>query len=490
MKMQTTFLFLCFFLILFSQDPPDTLWTIRLGDPETNKSAKSVRQTSEGGFIVTGSSISDTTGYSDFWLVKLTDNGTVEWERTFGGIYTEEAYCVKQTSDNGYIVVGHTTSFGAGSYDIWLVKTDAYGFIEWEQTFGGFTWEFGRSVIQTNDEGYIITGSTASYGAGDYDIWIIRTDENGNMLWERTFGGDAADYGHCIVQSNDDNIVVCGFTYSVNNGTSDAMVIKLDNSGNEIWTQQYGMDNWDYAFSIDQTNDNGYILAGFTEIYNQISDQAIFWKLDENGAVEWSQQYGGVYNERASSIQQTLDNGYIFCGKTSSFGSGGYDLWVFKADENGYHEWSYTFGGSENDQAGDIVQTFDGGYIVVGETLSFNGNSTEAWVIRLGNGVPSDDEYIEHNDMQLDIFPNPHITSSSRSSSVVILYSTENSRRQNISIYNIRGRLIREFSDPGGSGIITWDKTDNNGKIVNNGIYLCRFENGRKEIFRKLTIMK
>jgi len=111
-------------------------------------------------------------------------------------------------------------------------------------------------------------------------------------------------------------------------------------------------------------------------------------------------------------------------------------------------------------------------------------------VIRLGNGVPSDDEYIEHNDMQLDIFPNPHITSSSRSSSVVILYSTENSRRQNISIYNIRGRLIREFSDPGGSGIITWDKTDNNGKIVNNGIYLCRFENGQKEIFRKLTIMK
>jgi arginine repressor len=332
--------------------------------------AYSVQQTSDGGYIVAGWTNSFGAGDRDFFLIKTDANGNVEWAKTYGGTNYEEASSVQQTSDGGYIVAGNTWSFGAGSYDIFLIKTDANGNIIWAKTYGGTGSDLAYSVQQTSDGGYIVAVYTQSFGAGG-DILLIKTDANGNIIWAKTYGGTGNDWAYSVQQTSDGGYIVAGRTTSFGAGLHDFFLIKTDANGDIIWAKTYGGTYWDYAFSVQQTSDGGYIVAGYTRSFGAGYEDIFLIKTDANGNISWAKTYGGTNDDRALSVQHTSDGGYIVAGYTSSFGAGGWDIFLIKTDANGDIIWAKTYGGAGSDLAYSVQQTSDSGYIVAGLTTSF-----------------------------------------------------------------------------------------------------------------------
>jgi len=291
--------------------------------------------------------------------------------KTYGGTNYDGAFSVQHTSDGGYILAGWTDSFGAGDWDIFLIKTDANGNIIWAKTYGGTYTDGAYSVQQISDGGYIVAGLTASFGTGYGDIFLIKTDANGNIIWAKTYGGTGWDGAYSVQQTSDGGYIVAGWTTSFGAGGRDFFLIKTDANGNIIWAKTYGGTNDDNAYSVQQTSDGGYIVAGMTWSFGAGDWDIFLIKTDANGNIIWAKTYGGTDDEEAYSVQQTSDGGYIVAGWTTSFGAGGYDIFLIKTDASGNIIWAKTYGGTSYDNARSVQQTSDGGYIVAGYTASF-----------------------------------------------------------------------------------------------------------------------
>jgi hypothetical protein len=337
-------------------------------------SASSVQQTSDGGYILAGYTSSFGAGGDDIFLIKTDANGNVQWAKTYGGTRNDRAYSVQQTSDGGYIVAGITYSFGVDSGDIFLIKTDANGNVIWAKTYGGTRYDWASSVQQTSDGGYIVAGWTWSFGAGWDDIFLIKTDANGNIQWAKTYEGTYYDWAYSVQQTSDGGYIVAG-------GTSFwgdyVFLIKTDANGNIIWSKTYiGTDDI-WAHSVQQASDGGYIVAGNIGYYD-----IFLIKTDANGNIQWAKTYGGTDWDEAYSVQQTSDGGYILAGGTYSFGAGGADIFLIKTDANGNIIWAKTYGGTYGDRAYSVQQTSDGGYIVAGYTASFGAGSSDIFLIK------------------------------------------------------------------------------------------------------------
>jgi TolB-like protein len=344
--------------------------------------ANSVQQTSDGGYIVAGGTRSFSAGLYDVFLIKTDANGNIIWTKTYGGTYDDWANSVQQTSDGGYIVAGVTGSFGAGLYDVFLIKTDANGNIIWTKTYGGTSADVAHSVQQTSDGGYIVAGGTRSFGAGNFDFFLIKTDANGNIIWAKTYGGTLNERAYSVQQTSDGGYIVAGETWSFGADSNDIFLVKTDANGNIIWAKTYGGTYWDYAFSVQQTSDGGYIVAGYTESFGGGNYDIFLVKTDANGNIIWAKTYGGTLNERAYSVQQTSDGGYIVAGVTYSFGAGGWDIFLIKTEANGDIIWAKTYGGTNLDYTHSVQQTSYGGYIVAGYTYSFGAGWYDIFLIK------------------------------------------------------------------------------------------------------------
>ena len=362
---------------------PEEEWNKTFGGTD-NDVAYSVQQTSDGGYILAGGTESYGAGSEDFWLVKTDSNGKEQWSKTFGGTDDDCAYSAQQTADGGYILVGSTESYGAGGADFWLVKTDSNGKEQWGKTFGGTDDDCAYSVQQIADGGYILAGRTESYRAGFYDSWMVKTDSDGNKVWDKTFDDEA----YSVQQTVDGGYILAGNT-KLHGAGYDFWLVKTDSDGNKEWDKTFGGTFCEWALSVQQTADGGYILAGDTESYG--AGEYDFWlvKTDSVGNEEWNRSFGGTDYDWARSVQQTADGGYILAGSTYSYGAGDCDFWLVKTDSVGNEEWNKTFGGTGWDWASSVQQTADGGYILVGYTYSYGAGSADGWLIKV-SGEPTE----------------------------------------------------------------------------------------------------
>ncbi len=342
----------------------------------------SIQQTSDGGYIIIGSTESFATANSDMFLIKTDSIGDTTWTRTYGGDGSEVGYSVKQTTDEGYILTGETSSFGNGGSDVYLIKTDSNGDTIWTRTFGGNSNEVGHSVQQTSDEGYIITGETWSYGNGHNDVYLIRTTSAGDTLWTKTYGGISLEEGSSVQQTTDGGFIIGGHTSSFGYGNYDFYLIKTNINGDSIWTRTYGGEDFDYGNSVQQTSEGGYIFTGSTGSFGNGSHDLYLIKTDNIGDTIWTKTFGGMGTEVGNSVKQITDEGFIILGYTFTFGNGFSDFYLIKTDNNGNNVWTKTFGGNRYDFGNSVQQTIDGGYIIVGESTSFGNSFNDVYVIK------------------------------------------------------------------------------------------------------------
>jgi len=263
-----------------------------------------------------------------FLSISVTIRAQITFQKTIGGTSDDIALDIQQTNNGGYIVTGETGSFGAGVSDIFLVKLNKNGDISWSKTYGGTNSEYGNSVIQTIDNGYIITGWTSSFGSGGEDAFLIKTDANGDTLWTRTYGGASSDPGRSVLQNADGSYIIAGAVMSYGQGYWDVYLIKTDINGNLLWTKTYGGTDQDWGYRVAQTSDNGYIITGFTRSFGAGDADIYFIKKDSKGDTLWTKTYGGSNFERGYWAQQTIDGGFIIVGETSSFGAGNLDVYL------------------------------------------------------------------------------------------------------------------------------------------------------------------
>ncbi len=338
----------------------------------------SVKQTTDGGYIITGNTTSFGLGGGDVYLIKTDVNGDLLWTKTFGGASYDHGFSVQQTLDGGYIITGDAYSFGAGSYDVYLIKTDNSGILLWRKTFGGMQEEWGNTVQQTTDGGYIIAGTANSFGAGTYNAYLIKTDANGDSLWIKTFGGIGNYWwGNSVQQTSDGGYIISGITSSFGAGGDDVSLVKTDANGDLLWTKTFGGASSDAGYSLQQTMDGGYIITGVTNSFGAGDYDVYLIKTDTNGDNLWSKTFGGTNADWGHSVRQTSDGGYIIVGTTSILGVDSSNVYLIKTDVNGDSLWTKTFGGTDWDGGISIAQTTDGGYIIVGYTISFAAGGTE-----------------------------------------------------------------------------------------------------------------
>ncbi len=396
--------------------------------------ASDIAKTSDGGYIIAGYSYSNdgnvtgNQGNADYWIVKLDSSGNIQWQKTMGGSNDDKASSIQQTSNGQYIVAGYSFSNDGdvtenhGGTDYWIVKLDSLGNIIWENSYGGSEYDVPYSITETSDNGYIIAGKSTS-NDGDvtghhgstslYDYWIVKIDSLGNILWQKSLGGTKEDIAHSIIQTADGGSIIAGLSYSEDNdvtgqhGWGDCWIVKLDFSGNIQWQKTMGGGDIDNANSIIKTFDGGYIIAGNSRSLNgdvtENHGNSDYWiiKLDSFGNIQWQKSYGGSNMDIATSIVQISDGGYFISGYSNSNdgdviaehqnqNTSNYDYWIIKLDSAGNILWQKTLGGYGDDYAYSIVQTSTGGFVVAGYSDSQNngdvtGNhgDNDYWAVKL-----------------------------------------------------------------------------------------------------------
>jgi hypothetical protein len=475
----------CVASVLSAQPHPNVLWTHTYGGGSDDK-CWSVQQTKDGGFILSGWTWSFGAGQSDFYLVKTDGQGVPLWTRTFGGGERDESYCVRQTSDEGYIVSGFSNTFSLGYGDNYLVKTDWRGRTQWTHSYGGIGDECAREVQQTTDGGYIMGGITGFPSLGDWDFYLVKTNAQGDELWSRTFGGTGHDVGTTVQQTSDGGYILAGYSDSFGDDY-DFYVVKTDNTGHQQWARTYGGDSDELANSVKQTSDGGFIIAGWTCSFGNGSADFYLVKTNNQGTIQWTRTYGGTGFDGASSVHQTPDGGYIVGGYSSSVSAGGYDFLLLKVDGNGNPLWKRTYGGRDDEVWGCSCRTVDGGYAIAGWTFSFGAGSDDYYLVKTG----SDQQPLECESIEFDLpnqfclypnYPNPF------NASTQITYSLPIMSKISLKVFNPMGQEVATLADEIQSAGV--HSTSFGSLGLPSGTYFYRLQAGDFVQTKKMILLK
>ena len=322
------------------------------------------------GYLLSGFTLSYGLTYSDIIVVRTDLNGDTLWTKLYGGAGEEICYTSLQTLDGGFIFVGYTNSFGAGNWDVYLIKTDESGNVQWSKTYGGGNYETASMIRQLPDSGYIVAGYTNSYGNGTYDAYAIRTDVYGDTLWTRTYGGGNWDWFNVVEQTTDGNLVFCGTTMSFGQGNMEAWLLRTNMAGDTIWTKAYGKSGADDAYALQVLPDSGYMISGITNSSGAGGADAFVIRTDNSGDTVWCKAYGGTGDDRAYASVLSDNTNLIVAGLTKSFGGGLSDLYLFKINLNGDTVFTKTLGGAQDDWGNQIYELTNGDLVISGINAS------------------------------------------------------------------------------------------------------------------------
>jgi len=266
-------------------------------------------------------------------FVKIDKNGNMIWNQTYEGSEYEHIHSFIQTKDGGYALTGSLVEGDLfyGTTDCWFIKTDVNGNLEWNQTYGETSfYEEANSLVMTSDGGYVLAGTTGSIDGGNGDFWLVKTDSSGNMEWNRAYGGAATEVANSLIQINEEGFVIVGSTTSFGSGYSDFWLVKTDQDGNIQLNRTYGGNKIDVAFSIVLASDGGFGISGYTYSFGAGESDFLLVKTDSNGIMEWNQTQGGAGYDFLTSMIETSDGNYVLAGYTGSLGAGAYDFWLVK----------------------------------------------------------------------------------------------------------------------------------------------------------------
>jgi hypothetical protein len=524
--------FICLLLITHSgiAQAPAIQWQNTIGGSAPDY-LRSLKQTTDGGYILGGYSTSDisgdktegSSGYGDYWVVKLDSSGAILWQNTIGGSADDYLFSLQQTTDGGYILGGMSysgisvdkTEALLGVTDYWVVKLDSIGAIEWQNTIGGSDYDLLSCLQQTTDGGYIIGGwsssgisgdkTEAALGLGEY--WVVKLNSSGAIEWQNTIGGSGYEDLQSLQQTADGGYILGGFSGSDISGDKteaslgglDYWVVKLNSSGAIEWQNTIGGSLGDLLWSLQQTTDGGYILGGNSgsDISGDKTEASLgyfdYWvvKLNSSGVIEWQNTIGGSSDDNLRALQQTTDGGYILGGESYSGISGDKteallgvtDCWVVKLNGSGAIEWQNTIGGSDWDWLDALQQTTDGGYILGGNSDSgISGDKTEAslggqdyWIIKLFSDseltIYADDPI--QNNLIINCYPNPAKDN--------IIIETDYAKEKTIYLMNNLGQVIQTIHTSEKSIAISLN-------TITSGLYYIKIEAGVNSHAQKFII--
>jgi len=340
-----------------------TTWAKAYGGTSTDK-AWGVAVADNGDIVVAGSTNSFGAG-NDVWVLRLDAFGNVVWQKAYGGSGGDIARGITTTSSGDIIVVGKTMSFGDWIADAWVLRLDADGNVKWQRAFGGVGAGDEAIAVAESDGDIIVVGHTYSFGAGSSDVLVVKLDENGNILWQRAYGGSGFDEAWGVAVADNGDIIVVGYSESFGSGIYDVWVLRLDGSGNIIWQKAYGEAGADFAHDV-AVADNGDIV-----VVGQTSGSLLVLRLDGQGNVKWQKAYSGASDDLAYGVVIADNGDIIVAGRSNSFGNSSDYIWVLRLDENGNIVWQKAYGGTSDDLAYGVALAGNGDIIVAGETESF-----------------------------------------------------------------------------------------------------------------------
>ena len=374
--MKTYFtILIVFFLFIISCKKEDKLTTAQseffikyFGNSSYNESGD-IKQTSDGGFIIIGTSGDGTS--ADISLIKTDAWGNKEWSKSFGSSGEDVGKSVQLTSDGGYILLG-TFSKSLTDNDMYLIKTDAMGKESWNTKIGGIANQEGACVQLTADGGYILAGSTLTNNPGaTRDIFYVKTNDKGDSLWSNTMTNSFLDYATYIRQRADGGYVLIGSSQKNTPKGTDIIVVETDETGSITGFSLFGGNSEDIGESFQILADGSYLIIGSTSSFGNNASDIYLVKVKRSGdsfSTVWSKTFGGSLEDKGKNIMSTSDNGFIIIGSTKSMGNGESDQYLIKISADATEQWSKTFGGVGNDEGNAIVQTTDGGYAILGAT--------------------------------------------------------------------------------------------------------------------------
>lgn len=467
---------------------PDTLWT-RIFGGDGDDRADYVDHTNDNGFVAAGCSDSFGETGDDIYIVKVDPHGNEEWSRLYRTDVKDRAYCIQQTQDGGYILTGYVgmTVYGNDG-EIVLIKLDESGLITWVHRYGGEYYDAGYSVQQTNDLGYIITGTSNSPVFNNHNIVLIKTDSRGTILWRRFFGNLDDEIGESVRQTSDGGYIIAGWKHS--NITVNMWIIKTDALGNVQWERIIGGSGAEYGYCVRETNDLGFIVAGSTTTWGLGNHTAMLIKLDSFGNTQWTQFYGDIAWDCAKSVRQTKDLGYVFTGITDVCQGGAHDVWIVKTDVLGNILWTKRMEGDNYDW-GECIQALSDGSFIVAARYGQDSGGGDFWLIRLESEYDSrlsastGMKPMAAGIVQFELhtpYPNPF------NPTTVISFQLPASSRVNLKVYDVSGHLVQMLVDGWrdvGVHEVVFDAKD-----LTSGVYFARLTTGDLKQTRKILLIK
>lgn len=442
----------------------DTLWTKVIGG--SYDYGFCTVQTSDGGYIMAGEKYVGTNVLNDIFIAKLTSTGDTAWTKCLGGILNSYGRSVLNTNDGGYMVTG--TVRNGTSNDVFLLKLNAIGDTLWTKTYGGTGFDGGIDLKPTSDGGYIVVGGTTSSGAGTNDVLLLKTNSTGSLMWAKTYGGSNYDVGNSVVETSD-GYLFSGSTSSFGAGLTDQYLIKTDFTGNLVWSQTLGSTHDEFAESIQKTTDGNYIVTGTTDSTGSTANWVSLIKINNAGDTLWTKRYNkGV----GLSVNQTTNGGYIIGGTSNNYTSNG-NAYLIKTDASGNTGCGSTSTNLIKTTAPTLVSTptltVSSGIPIHHHAITVINSSKDISTLCFTSSI---DEI--QNDETVSIYPNP-------CSSQITITFNQPQKHTNIKVMNLLGECLQQLTTSNQQ--LTLDMS-----VYAKGVYFIRIEDENKKVINKKVV--